>query len=84
MEAVQSRRRHPNADDVNQSCAQFSNDFVGKQAGDHRSRGDDHGDNAGIGKRNIQLIVQHGSRGTKQRVRQAKADKCEINNSDQK
>ena len=63
--------------------AQLLRQPVGAQAGHHRPGGDDHGHNAHVGHRHLQVPVHHRPPGPQQGVRQPQADKRDVDQNKQ-
>ena len=82
--AEQRRSGHAHAEGGHPARAQCPGEPVAVQAGNDGAQRDDHGQNARVGEGNAQLGVHGGPCRPQQRIRQAKADKSQINDRQQK
>ena len=77
-EAKEGGGCHGHADGGDLSGAQFAGEPVAQETGDDRPHGNDHGDHTGIGDGDGKLPVHHRPGRAQKGVRQAEADKGEI------
>ena len=75
---------HQHTDGGDGPGAQPPGQPVGEQAGDNGAAGNNHGHNAGKRNRHPQLGVHDRPSGADERVRQAKANKGQVNHNQQK
>ena len=83
-EAKQRQCRGGDTDGRDLPGAQLPGDPVALEAGDDGAQGDDHGDGPGIGDRHAQLRIHAGPGRAQQGIRQAEADKGQIDDDQQK